>query len=83
MPDSNITVIDEQGHLIAIASDLDHAFAWGKEDALEGKDQRGSLYFPFLSQAWHSYNDGYAAGCDIYVMLTGRPRFCWRPVVAV
>lgn len=40
----------------------DLAHRWGEEDSLEGNDAQGSVYFPIESPAWHSYNEGYAAG---------------------
>lgn len=43
----------------------DLAAKWGREDALEGNDAQGSVYFPLESPAWHSYNSGYAAGLAV------------------
>lgn len=54
--------------------DLDHAAGWGREDATDERDQRGSAYFPIGSPAWHAYNEGYAEGCAILAILTGRQR---------
>lgn len=67
------------------ASLLDQAHDWGKEDATEGNDQRGSKYFPIATPAWHAYNEGYAAGCVTVALLTGVHRSYWlpQPVAAV
>jgi hypothetical protein len=43
----------------------DLAHQWGKEDALERIDMRGSAYFLIGDPAWHSYNDGYAVGLQL------------------
>jgi hypothetical protein len=47
----------------------DLAHQWGKEDALEHVDMRGSAYFLIGDAAWHSYNDGYAVGLQLRKML--------------
>lgn len=49
----------------------DTAYRFGLEDALEQANQQGSAFFTFFSEAWHSYNDGYAAGCALLHQLTG------------
>lgn len=58
---------------------LDQAHDFGKEDATEGRDQRGAAYFALGSQAWHAYNEGYAAGCIAVKLLTGKARPYWLP----
>ena len=47
------------------------AHGWGKEDALEGEDVRGSAYFVIGSPAWESYNEGYRAGLAVRERLAG------------
>lgn len=61
---------------------LDVAHKWGSEDATEGRDQQGSAFFPYGSTAWHSYNEGYAAGCIALAVLTGERRPYWLPTGA-
>ena len=65
---------------VAISEFLDHAFAWGKEDALEGNSlYTGLNYFPLGSLAWQSYEDGYKAGVALKAILTGEPEAVnWR-----
>lgn len=60
---------------------VDHTTAhrFGLEDATEGHDQQGSLFFPIGSPAWHAYNEGYAAGCIQLAVLTGEKRSYWLP----
>lgn len=64
-------------NLDAIAPE-EQAFCFGQEDALAGKDQRGSRYFIICSTAWSAYNDGYAQGCNLLHSLTGSSQPCWR-----
>lgn len=52
-------------------------YQFGREDALHGQDQRGSAYFPICSAAWHAYNAGYAEGCALVAILTGRMQSYW------
>lgn len=47
----------------------DQAHAWGKEDATEHIDMRGSVYFQGCALA--SYNEGYAAGLAVRKQLEG------------
>lgn len=59
---------------VTISEFLDHAFAWGKEDALEGNSlYTGLNYFPLGSLAWQSYVDGHKAGTALKAILTGKP----------
>jgi hypothetical protein len=53
---------------------VNRAFLFGKEDALQEVDQRGSSLYQLCSDEWHSYNDGYAAGCKELSEETGRIR---------
>lgn len=48
---------------------LEPAFTWGQEDAIEGNQMAGGMYFVMCSPEWHSYNDGYAAGLRMRNML--------------
>lgn len=48
---------------------LDKAFAWGHEDATEGADMQGSVYF--VGEALANYNEGYAAGLEVRRVLEG------------
>lgn len=43
------------------------AYAWGHEDATEGKDAQGSAFF--VGAALAAYNDGYAAGLAVRKQL--------------
>lgn len=62
------------GHCIVVPDDsaeamFEQSFAWGKEDATEGLDMRGSEYFAGAALA--SYNEGYAAGLVVRKQLEG------------
>lgn len=52
---------------------------WGFEDAVQGKDQRGSAYFPIGSAKWDAYNVGYAEGAALLSAVTGKTVHAWRP----
>lgn len=49
---------------------LDLAFAWGKEDATEGKDMGGSEWF-LAGPALDAYNAGYGEGLELRRKLEG------------
>jgi hypothetical protein len=53
----------------------DTGYAWGYQDATEGKQQCGSAYFPMGSPAWAAYNEGYKTGCIHHEVFTGVARF--------
>ena len=48
---------------------LDKAHAWGHEDATEGVDMQGSVYF--VGAALEAYNQGYRAGLYLRNALSG------------
>lgn len=47
------------------------AHQWGKEDALERREQRGSIWYLIHSPAWESYNCGYEQGLTTRRLLDG------------
>lgn len=49
----------------------DMAGRWGKEDATEGNDMRGSVYFSLNTPEYVSYNDGYQRGLIVRRLLDG------------
>lgn len=53
----------------------DTGYAWGYQDATEGKQQCGSAYFPMGTPAWAAYNEGYKTGCLHAEVFTGVKRF--------
>lgn len=52
-------------------SPADVAFEFGKEDATEGEDRRGSQYFDAGTRDFHAYNVGYNAGLALVAILEG------------
>lgn len=48
------------------------AWEFGKEDATEGIDRRGSQYFVGGTRDFHAYNAGYDAGLALVAILEGR-----------
>jgi hypothetical protein len=58
----------------AVLSDCDllmQAHQWGKEDALEGRSMRGSVYYPMFGAAYESYSEGFRQGLGVKVALEG------------
>lgn len=53
--------VTEQVELVVVSS-LDTAYNFGFEDARNGEDAKGSMYYLMDSARWRSYNAGYVAG---------------------
>lgn len=47
---------------LVVIKDTDTAYNFGLEDAQEGVDMRGSMYYKIKSAQWTAYNQGYAEG---------------------
>lgn len=68
--------IDET--LDAVIDATDQAHAWGKEDALEGRQQSAACFLA-NSDCWLAYHEGYREGSILAAFLTGTTRRYWLP----
>lgn len=59
----------------------DTGYRFGFEDAIEGLDQQGSMFFPMRSAAWNAYNEGFLAGAQMLYSVTGKIRPVFMPEV--